>query len=63
MKAAYGRLLLKLSGEALGGESGTGISPAVLSGIADEIREVHALGVQIAIVIGGGNVIRGMTKA
>ncbi len=63
MKAAYGRLLLKLSGEALGGESGTGISPAVLSGIAEEIREVHALGVQIAIVIGGGNVIRGMTAA
>jgi len=63
LKAAYGRLLLKLSGEALGGESGTGISPAVLSGIAEEIREVHALGVQIAIVIGGGNVIRGMTAA
>ena len=63
MKAAYGRLLLKLSGEALGGESGTGISPAVLSSMADEIREVHALGVQVSIVIGGGNVIRGMTAA
>jgi uridylate kinase len=63
LKAAYGRLLLKLSGEALGGESGTGISPAVLSSMADEIREVHALGVQVSIVIGGGNVIRGMTAA
>ena len=63
MKAAYGRLLLKLSGEALGGESGTGISPAVLSTMADEIRDVHALGVQVSIVIGGGNVIRGMTAA
>ena len=56
-------MLLKLSGEALGGESGTGISPAVLSTIADEIREVHALGVQVSVVIGGGNVIRGMTAA
>jgi uridylate kinase len=63
LKAAYGRLLLKLSGEALGGESGTGISPAVLSTMADEIRDVHALGVQVSIVIGGGNVIRGMTAA
>ena len=63
LKAAYGRLLLKLSGEALGGESGTGISPAVLSTMAEEIRDVHALGVQVCIVIGGGNVIRGMTAA
>jgi uridylate kinase len=63
LKAAYGRLLLKLSGEALGGESGMGISPAVLSTIADEIRDVHALGVQVSVVIGGGNVIRGMTAA
>lgn len=63
MKAAYERLLLKLSGEALGGESGTGISPAVLSGMAEEIRDVHALGVQVSIVIGGGNVIRGITAA
>ncbi len=63
VKAAYGRLLLKLSGEALGGESGRGISPAVLSAMAEEIQNVHALGVQVSIVIGGGNVIRGITAA
>jgi uridylate kinase len=63
VKAAYERVLLKFSGEGLAGESGVGISPAVIAGIAREIREVHALGVQTSIVIGGGNVIRGMTAA
>jgi len=63
VKAAYRRVLLKLSGEGLAGENGQGISPAVLSGIALQIRDVHALGVQISIVIGGGNIIRGMTAA
>ncbi len=63
MKAAYERVLLKFSGEGLAGEGGVGISPAVIAGIAREIREVHALGVQTSIVIGGGNVIRGMTAA
>jgi uridylate kinase len=63
MSAAYRRVLLKLSGEVLAGETGFGIQPAVIRGIAEEIREVHRLGVQIGIVIGGGNIIRGMTAA
>jgi uridylate kinase len=63
MTAAYRRVLLKLSGEVLAGETGFGIQPAVIRGIAEEIREVHRLGVQIGIVIGGGNIIRGMTAA
>lgn len=56
-------MLLKLSGEGLAGENGVGISPAVISGIAEELREVHRLGVQVGIQIGGGNVIRGVTAA
>jgi uridylate kinase len=63
LKPAYERLLLKLSGEGLAGESGSGISPAVIGGVAEQVREVHALGVQVSIVIGGGNIIRGMTAA
>ena len=60
MKAAYGRLLVKLSGEQLAGNSGFGISPAVIEATAREIHEVHELGVQLAVVVGGGNVIRGI---
>ncbi len=63
MNAAYPRILLKLSGEVLAGESGFGIQPAVLRGLAEEIRDVHALDTQIGIVIGGGNIIRGVTAA
>ncbi len=63
MSAAYGRILLKLSGERLAGESGFGISPTIIARIAEEIREVHELVPQIGIVIGGGNVIRGITAA
>ncbi|MCP3987088.1 MAG: UMP kinase [bacterium] len=63
MKAAYPRILLKLSGEVLAGDSGFGIQPAVLRGLAEEIRDVRALGTQIGIVIGGGNIIRGVTAA
>ncbi len=63
MKAAYSRILLKLSGEVLAGESGFGIQPAVLRGLAEEIRDVHALGCEVAVVIGGGNIIRGVTAA
>lgn len=63
MKAAYGRILLKLSGEALAGDTGFGISPSVIRAIAEEVKEVHGLGVEIGIVIGGGNVIRGVTAA
>jgi uridylate kinase len=63
VKPAYQRILLKLSGEALAGEAGYGINPGVIRSIAEEVREVHILGVQIGIVIGGGNVIRGITAA
>jgi len=60
---AYARVLLKLSGEALMGERPFGIDPDVVARIADEIREVHDLGVQTAVVVGGGNIIRGMAAA
>ena len=63
MKAKYRRIVIKLSGEGLAGDAGFGISPAVIRGVAEEIREVHGLGVQIAIVIGGGNIIRGVAAA
>jgi uridylate kinase len=56
----YNRILLKLSGEALMGDSSYGISPEVTSRIAQEVRELDLLGVQIAIVIGGGNIFRGV---
>jgi uridylate kinase len=56
----YRRILLKLSGEALAGEQGYGIDPAVLERIAEEVRTVLSLGVGVAIVIGGGNIFRGL---
>ena len=59
----YRRILLKLSGEALMGEQGYGIDPATLSQIADEVIDVHSLGVEIALVIGGGNIFRGVAGA
>src|SRR5579859_77099 len=59
----YKRILLKLSGEALMGGRRTGIDAETLAGIADEIVAVHKAGVQIAIVIGGGNIFRGVTAA
>jgi len=55
----YGRVLLKLSGEALMGELEYGIEPVVIQRIAREVAEVHKLGVEVAIVIGGGNIFRG----
>jgi len=55
----YRRILLKLSGEALLGQEDYGIDPAILARIAQEIKEVLALGVQIGVVIGGGNIFRG----
>jgi uridylate kinase len=60
---AYRRILLKLSGEALMGEKGFGIDPSTVNRIADEIREIHSLGVQIALVTGGGNIFRGLAAA
>ncbi len=59
----YRRVVLKLSGEALGGASGAGLEPQVLQEMAAELAEVHALGVQIAIVVGGGNIFRGLKGA
>jgi uridylate kinase len=60
MPRQYRRILLKLSGEALMGEAGYGIDPQVVQRIATEIQEVHALGVEIALVVGGGNIFRGI---
>ncbi|WP_321370321.1 UMP kinase [uncultured Desulfuromusa sp.] len=59
----YRRILLKLSGEALAGEQGYGIDPDVISGIASEIKEVIGLGVEVAVVIGGGNIFRGLAAS
>ncbi len=59
----YRRILLKLSGEALAGEQGFGIDPQVISGIAAEIKEVVDLGVEVALVIGGGNIFRGLAAS
>jgi len=55
----YRRVLLKLSGEALAGDQGFGISPRVVDRLTDEIREVHRMGVALGLVIGGGNIVRG----
>ena len=61
--SVYKRVLIKLSGEGLAGKDGFGINPAVIGIIAEQIRDVHALGVQVSIVMGGGNIIRGLTAA
>ena len=58
-KSAYRRILLKLSGEALMGAEGFGIDPKVLDRMAQEIKELVELGVQVGLVIGGGNLFRG----
>ncbi|HLG16353.1 MAG TPA: UMP kinase [Blastocatellia bacterium] len=57
---AYKRILLKLSGEALMGDQGYGIDPATLTRIAEEVKDVRDLGVEVAIVVGGGNIFRGV---
>jgi len=62
-KAAYKCVLLKLSGEALMGDRGYGIDPKVVFSIAEEVREVHALGVETALVVGGGNIFRGVAAS
>ena len=59
----YKRILLKLSGEALAGEQRYGIDPQTITTIADEIREVVTCGVQLALVIGGGNIFRGLAAS
>jgi uridylate kinase len=59
----YRRVLLKLSGEALAGDAGYGINTDVLEEIAREIRDIHGLGVQVGVVLGGGNIFRGIKGA
>ena len=59
----FKRILLKLSGEALMGDQGFGISPDVIKYVAEEVRSIFDLGVQIAIVVGGGNIFRGVAAA
>jgi uridylate kinase len=62
-RPVYRRIVLKLSGEALAGGQGYGIDPPVLDRIAAEVRDVAGLGVQVAIVIGGGNIFRGIAAS
>lgn len=59
----FNRILLKLSGEALMGDQSFGISPEMIKYVAEEIRSVFDLGVQLAIVVGGGNIFRGVSAA
>jgi uridylate kinase len=59
----YNRILLKLSGEALAGEKGFGIDGEILNKIASEIADLHKMGVEVAVVIGGGNIHRGVAGA
>ncbi|RKV85591.1 MAG: UMP kinase, partial [Streptococcus sp.] len=59
VKPKYSRVLIKLSGEALAGEKGVGIDIPTVQTIAQEIKEVHDSGIEIALVIGGGNLWRG----
>ena len=60
MRARPQRILLKLSGELLAGAAGHGIDEDVLTMLAEEVRDVHALGIQVGIVLGGGNIFRGL---
>ena len=60
---AYRRVLLKISGEALMGEQNYGIDINVARSVAEELKAVHALGVQVAVVVGGGNIFRGVSKS
>jgi uridylate kinase len=59
----YRRILLKLSGEILAGSAGHGIDEAIIGGLAEEIRDVHRMGVQIGIVLGAGNIFRGLAAS
>ncbi|MBE7415221.1 MAG: UMP kinase [Deltaproteobacteria bacterium] len=59
----YNRILLKLSGEALMGSKEFGVDTSVINSIAQEIKDVHNLGVQVAVVIGGGNIFRGVSAS
>jgi uridylate kinase len=57
------RILLKLSGELLAGQAGHGIADEILAGLAEEVSEVHALGIQVGVVLGGGNIFRGLSAS
>jgi len=59
----YARILLKISGEALLGQRPYGVDPAMCTFIAQQVKEVHGLGVQVAVVVGGGNIFRGMAAS
>jgi uridylate kinase len=63
MTLAYTRALLKISGEALAGDKGFGLDYLIVEAFAEEIKAVHALGVNLALVVGGGNIIRGTTAS
>lgn len=63
MSPAFNRILLKLSGEALMGEQNYGIDTLVAESVAREVKAVHDLGIEIAIVVGGGNIFRGVSKS
>src|SRR5690606_25062686 len=63
MAPAYKRILLKVSGEALAGDNSFGIEPPFLQKVAKQIADVANSGVEVAIVVGGGNIFRGMTGA
>ena len=56
---AYKRVLLKLSGEALAGDEGHGINPDIINNICDKVKEIAEMGVEVSIVVGGGNFWRG----
>ncbi|KIL50501.1 uridylate kinase [Jeotgalibacillus alimentarius] len=58
-KSRYNRVVLKLSGEALAGEAGFGIHPPIIKSVAEQIKELSDLGVEVAVVVGGGNIWRG----
>ena len=62
-ETAYQRILLKLSGEVLAGEEGFGIDPVKATELATEVKSIHDLGIDIGLVIGAGNIFRGMTAA
>ncbi len=62
-KIKYKRILLKVSGEILAGESGSGIDLDVIKKVASEIKDIHSLGVEIAVVVGGGNIFRGVSAS
>jgi uridylate kinase len=61
-KPTYNRVLLKLSGEILQGKRGYGVEPEVISSIAEQIKDIHNIGVEIAVCIGGGNIFRGVSE-